>query len=149
VSEPPSTIVPLSAVDSATLCDYDRRHFAADRSRFLTAWLDMPNGVGLAYIDRGELLGYGVIRQCRVGFKVGPLFARDAVVAGTLYDALTGQATAGDHVFLDVPEKNLAAVQLAQDSNMEKVFETARMYTRDEPQIHLGEQFGVTSFELG
>jgi hypothetical protein len=32
---------------------------------------------------------------------------------------------------------------------MKKVFETARMYTGDEPVIELQKIFGVTSFELG
>jgi hypothetical protein len=52
-------------------------------------------------------------------------------------------------IFLDVPEINRDAVDLAERFGMEKVFETVRMYSQVEPDILLGRVFGVTTFELG
>ena len=58
-------------------------------------------------------------------------------------------AEPGSPIYLDVPEVNPAAVDLASRHHMEKVFETARMYTGQKPGIDTGGIFGVTTFELG
>ncbi|MCA9437546.1 MAG: GNAT family N-acetyltransferase, partial [Candidatus Omnitrophica bacterium] len=97
----------------------------------------------------GHLSGYGVIRKCRSGHKVGPLFADNPNVAETLFLALKSFASEEDPVYLDTPEINPEAVALAERHNMTVVFETARMYTGDSPDIDLNGIFGVTTFELG
>ena len=51
--------------------------------------------------------------------------------------------------FLDVPEPNRAAVEMAEGHGMEPVFETARMYLNGVPELPLDRIFGITSFELG
>jgi hypothetical protein len=48
-----------------------------------------------------------------------------------------------------VPEKNLEALSLASAYKMEKVFETARMYTLTAPELPARNIFGITTFELG
>jgi hypothetical protein len=48
-----------------------------------------------------------------------------------------------------IPDINKEAVALTQEFNMDKVFETARMYSKSFPEIELGKIFGITSFELG
>jgi hypothetical protein len=48
-----------------------------------------------------------------------------------------------------VPEVNRAAVDMARRHGMERVFETARMYTGEVPDLPLDRIFGVTSFEVG
>ncbi len=83
-----------------------------------------------------------------MGFKIGPLFADSREFAEALFLAVC-EAARGEPVFLDVPEANAAAVALAEQNGMHKVFETARMYTRFEPDVSLGRTFGVTTFELG
>jgi hypothetical protein len=97
----------------------------------------------------GHLAGYGVVRQCRQGYKVGPLFADDASLAEALFQALSMYVPEGAELFLDVPEPNRAAVALAERHGMSAVFETARMYTGTAPRLPLARLFGVTSFELG
>lgn len=52
-------------------------------------------------------------------------------------------------VYLDVPQVNRAAVELAERCDMKIIFETARMYTREEPSLPMARLFGVTTFELG
>jgi hypothetical protein len=90
-----------------------------------------------------------MIRPCRSGYKIGPLNAENAELADTLFQALTSRVPAGEAVYLDVPEPNKAAVELAQRHSMELSFETARMYTGAFPELPLHKIFGVTSFELG
>ena len=132
----------------AEVLAYDRRCFPARREAFLTSWLSLPGHVALG-LRRGEsLAGYGVVRPCGVGSKIGPLFADDAAAAHSLFHGLCAAAQQGP-VFLDVPLPNAAAVRLAESHGMRQVFETGRMYRGPAPAYDLERVFGVTSFELG
>jgi GNAT superfamily N-acetyltransferase len=130
------------------LLAYDRRCFPAARERFVSVWIAQPDTVALATIDGGRVAGYGVIRRCKVGCKIGPLFADDAGIATGLVRALAARIP-GEVITPDVPETNPAAVALAERHGMSSVFETARMYTKEVPAIAIDRVFGVTSFELG
>jgi len=142
-------IVSLSEVPIADLLRYDELHFPDQRDRFLKKWVAQPNSLALGFVGDEELSGYGLLRRCRLGFKIGPLFAEDGKIAESLFSALCGGAEEDAPVFLDVPEPNLAAVRLAEQHRMEKTFETARMYTKGDPGLPFSKIFGVTTFELG
>ncbi|CAB3762181.1 GNAT family N-acetyltransferase [Paraburkholderia humisilvae] len=141
-------MTPLAEVPFDQLASYDRQCFPASRDRFLAAWIAQPDSIARAAWHNGRLEGYGVLRKCRTGHKIGPLFANDVSTAEALLNALFAQC-AGETVALDVPEPNVTAVALAQRYGMNSVFETARMYTRAQPAIPLARLFGVTTFELG
>ena len=96
-----------------------------------------------------SLAGYGIIRACRTGFKVGPLFADSPAGAEALFLGLVAAVKPGEPVYLDVPEVNAAGVSLALRCRMKPVFMTARMYNRTTVNLPLQAVFGVTSFELG
>jgi hypothetical protein len=142
-------IIDVAGVPFEALQAYDRQHFPADRAAFLRRWIAQPDSVALASVAHGEVQGYGVIRRCRAGFKVGPLFALNEEIADDLYRALCRHAGDQGAVYLDVPEVNAAGLRLAEKYRMRKVFGTARMYTGDPPSIALDRVFGVTTFELG
>lgn len=141
-------IVDASSVPFDRLCDYDARCFMSARPAFLRAWIAQREAHALAAVDGEIVRGYGVVRRCRNGYKIGPLFADDLPTARALYRALVS-SIAGETVFLDVPESNASAVALAAEHDMTSDFETARMYTRAAPAAPLGRVFGVTTFELG
>ncbi|WP_193171764.1 GNAT family N-acetyltransferase [Nisaea nitritireducens] len=138
---------PLTAL-SDELVAYDRKLFPAPRDRFLDAWLATSDHTGFAAMRDGALVGYAVVRPCRAGSKIGPLFADDAAVARQLAKAAV-DAAGGGEIFLDAPEPIEQAVALARELGLEPVFETARMYRGTAPDIDLGRVFGVTTFELG
>ena len=142
-------LVPIDKVPMPDLLAFDRRHFPADRSPFLRCWTTMPGGRGLAHVENGELRGFGLVRPCRVGYKIGPLFADSADVAGPMVEELAGRCAPGAPVYLDVPEPNGSAMDLAARHAMRPVFETARMYTGEPPPIRLDGVYGITTFELG
>jgi hypothetical protein len=146
--EAPAGPVDLRAVPFDRLADYDRTRFPTPRPAFLSAWIAMPETVGLAALSDGRLGGYGVARRCRQGWKIGPLFADDETTAETLFTGLTARLGEGP-VILDVPETNPAAVRLAERHGLAPVFETARMYAGPAPDIDPAGVFGITSFELG
>ncbi len=142
-------IVPLSELSVDTVMTYDRPFFPDDRSRFIDVWIRQPDCYALGIMDHDVLAGYGVLRRCHSGYKIGPLFANTPQLADTLLMACKFQVTASEDVFLDVPEVNQEAVQLAEQHGMGMVFETARMYTEEMPAIPVDRVFGVTSFEVG
>lgn len=144
----PSDMTDLSAIPFDTLCAYDSTLFPVPRSRFLREWIAQPEAIGYAVLNAGRLSGYGLLRQCRRGYKIGPLFADNIDIADRLLCALRFHAQ-DTPVYLDVPEINHAAVMLANRYGMTKVFETARMYTKEAPVLPLERLFGVTTFELG
>ena len=142
-------VVPLDSLPVDEVLAYDRPFFPDDRSAFVRAWLGMPDAVALGVLDEGRLAGYGVLRPCREGHKIGPLFADSPVLAARLFSSLQAHAPAGTALYLDVPLANPDAVALATRHDMKVVFETARMYTGAAPDLPLGRLYGVTSFELG
>jgi GNAT superfamily N-acetyltransferase len=143
-----TSISALTDVPLATVEAYDSTVFPARRSAFLRAWIGSPAHVGRALVRHGQLAGWGVIRPCRQGRKIGPLLADDRAAAEAVVAALLA-GVGGGEVFLDVPSINREAVSLAQGLGLVPVFETARMYTGTIPPLRLQRIFGVTSFELG
>jgi len=145
---PASGTASVADADLTEIADYDRTCFPALREAFLRAWLTSPDSFSHVARDGGEIVGYGTIRRCREGWKIGPLFANDATVAKRLFADLRSHAD-GELVYLDVPTSNAPAIDLAIAAGMDVVFETARMYTGGRPAFAAARVFGVTSFELG
>jgi len=141
-------VVELGEVPFAELLAYDAAHFPAPRQRFLQAWITQPGSRALALRDGQGLRGYGVIRPCRRGYKIGPLFADRPEVAEALYAGLADHAS-GAPVYLDAPENNRHAMALAARHGLKEVFGCARMYYGPAPQLPDAEIYGVTTFELG
>ena len=144
----PKDVVPLSGIEFERLVAYDAPLFAVRRPKFLRAWIDQPGATAVAAIKGGGLRGYGVMRPCERGFKIGRLFADDEAIAESLFAAMASRACA-EPIFLDLPETNPAALALARRHGMQPAFQTVRMYSGEAPQLPLGRIYGVTTFELG
>lgn len=147
--QPDAAVVPLSDVPLDAIEAYDQPFFPVQRTDFLKTWINQPHSHALGIMENDLLAGYGVIRQCRTGYKIGPLYAENAQLAERLFLALKSRADSSQPVFLDVPEVNTAAVALAEKYGMTVSFGTARMYTQNAPALPLNRLFGVTSFEIG
>ena len=141
-------IVPLQHIPFHDVGRYDRLCFPASRDSFLRAWLDPAMRAGRAYVEDGRLLGYGVVRASRDGFKIGPLFADRVDVAEALLRSLAAEA-GGASIHVDLPEPNREAVAMVEGLGLRPVFETARMYTGGDPALPLERIYGITTFELG
>ncbi|MEO1591343.1 MAG: GNAT family N-acetyltransferase [Cyanobacteria bacterium J06632_22] len=144
-----SGLVPLASLPVEAVIDYDRRFFPAEREQFLRGWLAQPTHRGLGKVSGNDLIGYGVLRPCQTGYKIGPLFAETAEIAEDIFRGLRSHLPPNTLFYLDTPEINPAAVTLAEKYNMHRSFETARMYTQQAPDLPLDQIFGVTTFELG
>jgi hypothetical protein len=141
-------LVPVRSDMLPEIMRYDAEIFPANREAFLRCWLLPPGRVGMALVESGSIRGYGAIRECGVGFKIGPLFADTEEGADLLFRALVAEARSGP-VFLDCPEPNESAIDLAARHGLSPVFETARMYRPRAPELPLSRIYGITTFELG
>lgn len=131
------------------LARWDAPRFGADRGAFLAHWCDGRGGrLARACVRDGRIRGWGVIRPCRQGHKIGPLFAEDESVAEALFTALAGEVGETE-LFVDPPGPNAAARRLYESHGLAPVFETARMYRGVAPELPLAEIWGITTFELG
>jgi len=148
IQEDDRNVVPLAQVPFEQLLAYDRTCFPAPRPAFLRAWIAQPDALALGYLRDGRLAGYGLVRRCGQGCKIGPLFADDGRAAEALYRRLATFAVGGP-LYLDAPENNPAALGLVARHQMQEVFGCARMYLGQPPAIAHERIFGVTTFELG
>ena len=144
-----TAIFPVSSLDLDKVIAYDRQCFPADRKVFLEKWLFMKNAKAYGWAEKGQLKGYGVIRKCGMGYRIGPLFADSETIAQDLYFQLASSVQPPERVYWDIPEANPAGLRLAKALGLQPVFKTARMYLGPQPEIQLQKVFGVTSFELG
>ncbi|WP_193367848.1 GNAT family N-acetyltransferase [Pelagibius marinus] len=148
---PAVEVRPVTELELQAVVAYDGTFFAAPRAVFTRPWVLPEDGVRRSArfaLKDGEVTGYGVIRDCRSGCKIGPLFAEDAATATALFLALCATRP-GAEVALDTPEDNKAAVGLAEGFGLQPVFETARMYRGPAPDLPTDRTFGITTFELG
>ncbi|MDX2227334.1 MAG: GNAT family N-acetyltransferase [Verrucomicrobiae bacterium] len=146
--KPGRGLVELSQIPFEKVLAFDCVHFGLPRPEFLKPWIVPDGGRGLGLLTGGELTGMGVVRPCRTGFKIGPLFAQNAAGAETIFNALSNHAV-GQPLFLDLPENNPDALALAQRQGMKEVFGCARMYYGPRPRTPWERIYGVTTFELG
>lgn len=124
---------------------FDRGSFPEARETFLARWLMPPHLACVATSD-GAVTGYGVMRECRVGWKIGGLSAVDDGTAAALIQHL-GSSVESD-VYIDVPAARQRFMDLLMDSGLRPGFETTRMYLGN-PIALAPELFGVTTLELG
>jgi len=143
-----SNIIKIHLISFSDLIKYDDQCFPVSRPRFLKNWISEPESLTVGFLKNDKLSGYGMVRKCVTGYKIGPLFADNKLIAERLFKKLNNSAV-GSPIFLDIPEVNKEALELVKKYKMKPMFETARMYTKKLPVISLNKVFGITTFEVG
>ena len=88
VREAPRDAIAVSSLAFDEIARYDGTVFPSARPSFLRRWIRQPQGAAFGVQGKQRLEGYGVLRACRRGFKIGPLFADDPHIASTLFRGL-------------------------------------------------------------
>ncbi|MGF1552675.1 MAG: GNAT family N-acetyltransferase [Paracoccaceae bacterium] len=141
--------VPLASEHLDEVLALDRDVTGFDRAAFMRDWLTgAESRHARVFLRDGRVVGLGVIRACREGFKIGPLVAPSEAEAEAILLDLAARAE-GAPLSLDVPEPNAAAVAMAERHGLAPSFETARMWRGPAPRQDLGRTFGVATLELG
>ncbi|OHV77327.1 GNAT family N-acetyltransferase [Rhizobium sp. LCM 4573] len=142
-----SDVVAVSPDMAASIADYDRHFFPAERSGFLAQWLKPPR-LAMATVRDGVVHGYAVCRKCHDGFKIGPLFADTTVDAQCLLKACAARAE-GRTMHIDVPAMQTQFAEILEANGFSKGFATARMYRGPAPMVPMAGVFAVSTLELG
>jgi len=140
----------LAPGDIGAITALDEKYFGTARRDFLREFC-FGSGTSTVGIDggNGALAGYGTIRPCVDGWKAGPVCAPDRDTAAALVGELIATGTE-ENFYWDVPEPNLAAVELARGRfGMVPVFETARMYSGGKWELPVSGIWGTATLELG
>lgn len=140
------SIVPVQESMFDSIADFDRLHFPADRTGFLEQWIAVSHNC-YAHIRDGEIQGFGVVRVCRDGYKIGPLFATSLESATALVSALGSGCEGSIHI--DIPDYQEAFVSALKSVGFIPGFTTARMYRGAAPSFRHEGVYAVTSLELG
>jgi ribosomal protein S18 acetylase RimI-like enzyme len=138
----------INQEDFEKITAYDNFYFGFQRAVFLKNWLQMPESKAIKYTENNKILGYAVIRKAETGYKIGPLFADNTIIAEELFKSCLSMDS-NDSVFLDIPTTNQNAVNLVKKYHGKYVFECARMYYGATPKIEINNVYGITTFELG
>lgn len=141
-------VVSLSMADFEDIEAFDRIFVPAPRKAFLKGWLGQTGAQTVGIREDGEIVAYGVVRPCRMGFKIGPLFAHRADLGGDVLGELMARIV-GHQVQIDVPEPNTAGVDLARNFDLSMSFGCVRLYHGPDPCLPVDRIFGVTSLEFG
>ncbi|GAX41359.1 N-acetyltransferase GCN5 [Tolypothrix sp. NIES-4075] len=147
-SHVPTDVVPLVDVPLTEVIRYDAELFGVSRPQFLQPWINVQQGAAYGVVEAGKLKGYGVIRPCHQGFKIGPLFADNREIAECLFEALTSHA-ALEPVFIDIPDANSAIASFTRRYNLQQSFTYIRMYCYRTLITDLNRIFGATTLSLG
>lgn len=142
------SLVDAHSIGFDRLAAYDRRFFPEARDSFLAAWLSQGERVALVALRDGALAGFGLMRNCQTGARMGPLYAETPDIASALFSA-TAAKLGATSVAVDIAGVNKAAVSWAEGLGLKPSFETARMYTGPDPEIDAAGLYGVATFELG
>lgn len=143
------TTVAVQPEHLPTMLALDRAASGVVRDRYLTGWFrDTDTRKSRVMLDGDRLLGFGTIRRCRTGCKIGPVFAVAADIAHELLAALCAEFP-GQPASVDVPEPNGAFLDDLGRAGFSPVFETARMYKGSKPEARLDLVFGQVNLELG
>ena len=131
------------------LSSYDAAIGGFTRQAFFSAWLRSCTARQTYLAVNGDkVVGAIGARQCIEGYKIGPWLADDQHIAESLL--LHACKQFGYEPFMvDIPEPNYAAIEIMKRYSLPSVFETARMYRGDRPEIELESLFGVATLELG
>lgn len=144
----PAEVHDLKELEFKEVQKLDRQCFPGDRTGYLKSWIHNAGHISLGITDGTTVTGFGVMRPCQTGWKIGPLFADDIFIADRLFLEFCQRAKSSP-IYLDIPDNNPAAKELCKRHQMEEVFGCERMYLGSVPELANHKVFGITTLEVG
>lgn len=142
-------ITSLFAHSADFLIEYESQFFPVERKNFLAGWYSQTGSLALGKFVDEKYKGYGIIRPCRKGYSIAPLFADNPAIAEELLLQLVGHFPEGTEYYVDIPEQNENAIQLAEKLKLSKDQTFVRMYNKEKPKLPYQNIYGFTSLEVG
>lgn len=135
------------------ISQYDQNHYFTNRELLFKELLLKKDTKGLVFIDDNVIKGFGFIRPCVHGFRIGVLVSETLEISKSLISGLLLFAK-NNPVFIDVPDSNpnaincmnfFHAVRMPQEDTTMMIKGTG--YFRD--PIQLDKHYGLFSLEIG
>ena len=136
-----------TSIDFDALVEFDSLHFFGARPDFLRGWITGEGRDSVVTLDGDEVTGFAASRSTTAGHRIGPVFTAEPDLARQMI--LTLASGIEGPVAIDIPQPNVAALDLVGSLSMDRSFETARMYRGPAPRLPLEQIFAITSLELG
>ena len=134
-------------VDFRELLRFDAGFFGVPRESFLRAWLETPAMESLCILKDGEIRGWGCMRRCREGWRLGPVFAVDYMFAEGILRHFAVKTIAED-LYMDIPENNVQAIKLAFSMGMTPLDARLRLRRGGQTQEPQDQIFGFTTLDI-
>ena len=135
-------------IDFRELTAFDAAFFGAPRPGFLKTWLETPAMVSLCLLKEGGIEGWGCMRRCRKGWRLGPVFARNPIFAEELLRTFA-MKTIAESVYMDIPESNVQAIRLAFAMGMTPWEARLKLVRGEDAGEPMDQIFGFTTVDLG
>ena len=135
--------------------EYDKKVFSAGRESFIKNIIKLPQTKAFIYYDDQKISGYGILRPCQNGFRLGPLYADSLESAKSLAEALFNTiARSEEPIFMDSPTANKFIQLFIEYFNLSHVsnYNTTFMFKGECPKYlieHIDKNYAVASLELG
>ncbi|TLY46480.1 MAG: GNAT family N-acetyltransferase [Gammaproteobacteria bacterium] len=153
MEESTTNLKQLNSIPIESIIEYDQSIFSVSRKKLLAKFIQNENIVGFASTDdSGQITGFGLIRPCINGYRIGPLYADHIGNAQKLFQTLLNNVNST--VFIDAPSHNPHIEQFASYFNLERVSkeDTAAMFRREVPdslRTNNHKNYAICSLEVG
>lgn len=139
------------------LLEYDKSLGAFHKPNFLRKALTLPQTTGFVSfaLDSNKkskrVNGYGMVRPCEKGFRVGPVYSDDFESAKKLAELLLNTLPEGTEVILDIPDRNPFSRSFAEFFQLERATEcdTEAMIKGINLKTSVERHYAAASLELG
>ncbi|MDR0468829.1 MAG: GNAT family N-acetyltransferase [Peptococcaceae bacterium] len=135
-------------ISFSQLTDFDAGFFGISRPGFLRTWLATPAMISLCLLKEGELQGWGCMRRCRNGWRLGPVFAKHYEHAEELVRHFA-LSTVAENVYMDITDSNVQAIRLAFAMGMTPWEARVKLYRGEYIKEPLDQIFGFTTVDIG
>lgn len=132
---------------------YDKHVFSCSRARIFTELCRHPGIEGFVFKADNVIQGYGIIRPCLTGYRIGPLIADSPEIAQCLLTKLLS-VSGSEPTIIDIPDCNPQGEQLMKSvgAARDKDYDTIAMIKGEVPPEYKGnisKNYGIFSLEIG
>lgn len=144
----------INSISIESIIEYDQSIFPASRKKLLAKFIQNEHIVGFASTDdNGKITGFGLIRPCIQGYRIGPLYADHIENAQKLFQILLDKANSCP-VFIDAPSYNPYIANFTSFFNLDRVPEadTVAMFRGEVPaslRANSHKNYTICSLEVG
>ncbi len=134
------------------MIEYDQNLWKSSRNDFFNCALKKPETFAFISFDENKKVnGYGLIRPCIEGYRIGPLYANSIESAKSLTKFLLSKIPKESQVIFDIPNENKLSIIFADYFKLDHYSEADTMLMTKGESYKKGDEYcyGLASLEIG